>query len=1019
MKVKELTLIVFGIFLMLGSSYYLFWYDLSDDTDLNKKSLAILSEKNNEVRKKPNGKLSWVTVGQDAPFYEGDMVFTSNGAEAVLKLEDKTEINLSELSLLKISNNDNEGLNLDLMEGFVVTEMSKNSMLNSIKTGDQRISLLGADLAKLQFDLKADEKTITVMDGSIGIEKNGKKIEVGKDQLVGVNKNGEISVRKLDFSLKSPTSNKIIYALKNDGIQFEWQKLNPEVSDEVLFEISRDPEFKEIIKGVKLKDTRYSFMIGDLQGVFYWRIKNSDHHFYHKQKFIIKPLIYPTVFFPRSDKPIFSLTETTKLTLEWELFDGITYDFVINKFVNGKSIEIAKHKTKKNMFKFDEMTLGEYSLKIRSLFGEKSSDWSPEMKFTLAQEKMAEAAILVEPQNDKKIIYSASDIPFLWRGTESANYTFQISTDEKFKTLILSQELVALQFNMNSLTQGKYFWRVVSTRKPELTSPVFSFELDWVTPDIISPENNLKKVFLPEKNESITFEWKDIYPSSIPEKNKVYLLEISESEDFSNVQSFEIKGTTYLYPLTKSQNVYWRVRALNSSHPSEMRTIEIKEAPPLKAPTLKDTIKLKIKKEAGIQFGQDLWATNSNISYGKNASGYYIDLSWEQIEFAKSYYVEIYLDSKLSQLVRSQKIETPKLRWFKPEAGTYFWRISFEDEHGRKSDFSNLSKLIIEESKLKKARAKVKLQKPLFAETFTGYKEKEVEFKWEPIPQATLYKLKIKNVTEGKESSSTKTTNNGELKTVLAEAPYEWTVSAYDAKKNLVGRSEKRSFIIESSKIVPPKNPFQKDYAFISTGGGAIEMVSSLVDEEETAYNIDSTQASLLLQVGYNFNYYIFLEGFFEGKTTKSDNLSGTEMGALAYYNMMMSEKFKMFLGGGVRKTNLNFLDKDSALDSELILDFSSFISRIALIWSQNYYIDHYFLGEAGAGFTTVKAFNFSAYYQFRYMPANSLKWHNLFYHAGVRLERSDYTFENSSLITTNNSFLFGVGFNFDESIWK
>ncbi|MFT6633140.1 MAG: hypothetical protein ACJAS4_003110 [Bacteriovoracaceae bacterium] len=254
---------------------------------------------------------------------------------------------------------------------------------------------------------------------------------------------------------------------------------------------------------------------------------------------------------------------------------------------------------------------------------------------------------------------------------------------------------------------------------------------------------------LKKPNQKVRFEWmkdpKDLSlfeVSSTPKFDKVIISKRIRSKNFTHIE-FPVVGT-----------FYWRTHKLAKDGTRvKQRPIKVIIRPtpaptkPKSLPGLK--LKMKFKNKQTTILDKLL---NFFISSAFASETQFVELKFPKIENAKTYHIQIFKDKNSKHLVKEIKTTGNTLNWTPPQAGNYFWRISYTDHWGRQSPFSDSSPLnIVIEVVKKKIKPKLKPTKSLIPKVVKtqnhSTKEKLAKTKVQFLigPSSMNYSQKLEN----------------------------------------------------------------------------------------------------------------------------------------------------------------------------------------------------------------------------------------------------------------------------------
>ena len=180
------------------------------------------------------------------------------------------------------------------------------------------------------------------------------------------------------------------------------------------------------------------------------------------------------------------------------------------------------------------------------------SGWSAVRNFTTT----FETPTLNKPANE--LLNVSIPAAFSWSSAINVNtFTIQISETFDFKNIVYEKDDITLKnIEVSSLTNGRdYYWRVRAKKDNTFSdwSEIYTFTTQLKSPKLTSPTNNKIDVQL---SSSLTWE--------LTELNINYVLQISQTSDFSNLVMDTILNSQNNFPINKlelASTYYWRVKA--------------------------------------------------------------------------------------------------------------------------------------------------------------------------------------------------------------------------------------------------------------------------------------------------------------------------------------------------------------------------------------------------------------------------------------------------------------------------
>ena len=229
-------------------------------------------EISNDVRRRMQRSLTWYSLDQQEPIYEGDSLFTGTGSSTEVLLNDGVNISIDENSLVYLSSLNNE-LILNLESGYVAANVKAKQRINLLQNG--RLATISANNAgRIQIQKNND--------GSINLRSNSVSLNVdsdvdkntldNKNQEIKIDSNLKIEKRVYEIDLQTPSLEQVILS-KN--IKFKWSTMGQEFQ-EYKVSVSTQPDFSAAIS--KTTNTNeLEWLLPDTDRKYYWKVEATNN----------------------------------------------------------------------------------------------------------------------------------------------------------------------------------------------------------------------------------------------------------------------------------------------------------------------------------------------------------------------------------------------------------------------------------------------------------------------------------------------------------------------------------------------------------------------------------------------------------------------------------------------------------------------------------------------------------------------------------------------------------------------
>lgn len=1068
LRKADISIYVVCTIIAFGSMFSINYLDLTDEQSIaDLKMLGFVVDQRNVTKRKQTDSLAWRKVYNNNSLFKGDKVFTEEASLATLGVGKKSKIDLSELTLMKIDESKDGKMNFDFMDGFFVARVDQDDDIEKVTVGDTvLVPLLGLGTAaalaattgggsrgttggagprggaskssQFQVSKSGLNTGIAVASGSLMLDHNGKKAQLGKNQFVNLEKGkDDFVVQTAMFKLIAPDMNEKNYLSTKSLVNFRWINLENISQNGVKLLISKDQNFRKVLFEQEISTSFIDIDRAWEGGEYFWKITGPDQEKPGKikdlsftQKFYVFILGSPTVTQPTLDEVLY-LKEKEKFNISWSSNEAELYEYKVLLNSNGEMITVKTDKTKENLVTLETAMFGQYLFQVRAIRGLVTTEWSKPHSFKIKKKANAFEPALQFPDNEAVHIITEEPIHFKWHGTDDAEYFIEVAKDNQFQEKIFTKSSYEKSFKFTPQEEHSLFWRVIRKRD----EPVTKYRVvhaRHLPPNVIKPT---QKTFITNTNLfDVEVEWDTNVDSE-------FVVEFAEDSAFENIiETTKTRTKSIKVPLEADKKYFIRVYRANSQAISEIKEIDIKRVKRLKTPKIKSNLKFKLKqtyipKEVGpytIYFSPLLASRSRNISSYSS----YIDLRWDKMEGAKEYEIEVFSDPGGEDIIAQEKIKKNFYRWGNPTLGTYYWRIRYFDQYGQKSDFSNISKIVIEKEMIKKVRVR---EIPYFAQISpkhrSEFQEKRVvPLKWAKVKGAVKYRLLLYTDFDANKIFKKIPTKAQSANIKFPAGEYYWKVEAFDSNGKIIGKTRARKIIANQKRVAPlveiaqkpkkkerrhpfldrKKNPNINSFVLGGVKPGTYDLTTDLVGSLATSSDNLIMLSSFDIYGGLNYSEDLFFEGFYDFKSAGNNDLTIFDhtYGAVAY-KYFVSEKGKNILYGlGARHSIFNVEMQQTNTDSSINLNYFNAFGKILvdlpwLIFDQRISLEAGFGPLAPTSYYWQLSYH-AKYYYFKKMGITPLQ-EIFFYFGGEYFSRS-INYQNSTIEIQNLLAVGGVG---------
>ncbi len=681
----EKTIFSIAMLVLLAFSYFLY-----DDSLLFPKShndklelIGDVATSQNDVRRKNLDTFSWLPASRKDAIYQNDSIFTGDRSEAIIQLQDGTQIRIQPNSLITL-NMKNGQMELDLRYGNLVGDLAKGSSL-VIKSGAEEFKLEGNEKSKIQFN-KAHSGTVDLklLSGKARFsdKKKSAKTDLSKDAVLAVSKQGEI--KKIDQpKIQVITADKALSYLRtnpDDPMHFEWKSTGDVSRYEV--EIAPSEDFAAVASSKSVPEMKTEVTDPLAPGQYFWRVKAFDRNgevaaYSVPRKLSVNTLSPPTILAPQKAseislelKPEPNGELATVTEIKWQAPAELkTFTYQISQDPTFAQI-VKEGQTTSFSALSPRLVSGTYWVRVAGQTAAQAySSWSEAIPFSLKlvakQEPVLARPILVARRVQFKVPSNkdrnpaAEQAPKLeWKPVlQSKDYQVQVSKDINFKKFE-TYDVDNTKVSWSQYKGGKTYFRVLARGKNgEVSEPsdigLINVQLNSPVLQPLAPLHSVGEASAPREA--------NIYWSEIPEA-KSYLVEIDKGDSFTQPERYEFKNNTGRLTVKTPGEYKVRVQALDEKNKpltdfSNIESLKYSFHSPLITPVPLEPY------------------NNVSIFLQKTAEPS-IWVEWKRVKGAEAYRVEISDKEDFSRVLLSSAVSSNRfLIKDKVPLGKLYWRV--------------------------------------------------------------------------------------------------------------------------------------------------------------------------------------------------------------------------------------------------------------------------------------------------------------------------------------------------------
>jgi hypothetical protein len=792
--VEEMRLKSFDNYLITAMSalallclYMLYGAKLVNFNSGSEIKVASIVEQLKTVKRKRDFYQGWMDVKPGDGLSQNDEIYTHEQSSAHIKFTNGPEISLFENSLLRIKSA-KLGSTISLDKGNMVAKLSPDSPKLDIELNGKKYSF-NSQNADIQIEQGKTENKFLLLSGKAKLADQ----EILANQVVIQNiKTGDLKIKEIPFIPKLPMNNHTQYYLKEASLHFSWIYTNQSVPVKIV--IARDSKFTEIVSEENIESNTYQISLTH-PGTYYWKLTSSDLIDGPIKSFSLIEEVAPTL---NADQTVLyqGPKQTPKVYLNWSKNNGKKFLVKIES-PNGKSEEVSIAKAS---YEFTPTILGQYSLSVKvSDENRPLALWSEPITVSL-NEARAINITSITPEVIEKVNYNNQPASYLlsWNGpVDGVNYKIKLIKDNKILDLETEQTSIPLSLK----DAGTYNWEVIGTTNSGVNSNKIAGKIIIKAPlHLTQLPSEGAVVELEKPDQLVAFKWDKV------EEALQYQFELSDDPSFKKIiVARDVDATNVSTSLAEIGRYYWRVKIKRGSNIeySNPVSVEIKPAPPLSRPEVSPDIKIKLKylEDKSSSFNLiDLFISKTYAADQVAIAEWDLPANAK----AKSYIVEIYKDIDLKDLIIRIETEVPHVIWKNATAGKFYWRVSYTDFWGRKTEFSRVSVLSTEDQEILKAPpVEIELQNPKHKADVLKEEADQLVLNWGVIPEAKSYQVLIARELEFENIVFKKNLSQNELKISCKEfdnraGEYYWKVISGE------NTSKRRQFSVVCAPPPPP-----------------------------------------------------------------------------------------------------------------------------------------------------------------------------------------------------------------------
>lgn len=633
MKLSKTEYIVFvAAGIIVCSFSVLFYFDFSGRTAAGEERIVgSVTYKKSQAQRKYSSQVVWEDIEQRAPVYNNDSIRTAELSEAIIRLNDGTEIAINENSMIVLSFATNE-IDIQFRGGSISArrgELEGGSVANmNITSGKTTVSVARSDVQVSGEKERALH--LTVNKGTAKVTRGSEERIVSGNQKVTVaDDSKELKVYALPLVPLAPLPDSVfVTPARTADVTFAWEKLKQ--GREGVCELSDSDAFRRIIARKKMDGSTATFNLPP--GSYCWRLRAAARRgetpdVSEVRKFIIERVEPPYLIFPGAGQIFHFAQAAPAINFKWSgaaIAQAYRLEIASNSAMNNM---VAAVKTEERSIAVDSLAEGTYYWRVVSVIRVSGKTYhvpSETRKILVARSSVVEPPLPQFPPDGESIngrIMNNPGINFSWRRNEEVPAVrITISRQSDFRSLVYSGVSSASFLRIRrKLEPGRYYWRLAGIlprdRHTEPSGVMTFIITSGDTIRLLSPGD---RADVTRGSGPLNFTW---------EKAGVYgeyILQVSTDQSFSRVEKEERTSDARVsVRAVRPGTHFWRVllrsddgAVIMTSKPSMFTVLDTLAEPSIISPVNRTTVDMEGNRE--------------------------INLSWKRLDEANAYRVRVY-----------------------------------------------------------------------------------------------------------------------------------------------------------------------------------------------------------------------------------------------------------------------------------------------------------------------------------------------------------------------------------------
>ena len=575
---NDILFILVGTAVLCGLSFLLYRDMTRHSGPGNTEQIGRITAKRNMAERKYSTQVVWDEIDRNTKLYNFDTVRTSDQSEAIIRLNDGTEINLGENSMILLSLSKKE-VDIKFIQGTIHAKQASVKEGGSretaakkvtIESGDSKISMNNSDVSLSQ---DAENKLQVTVNRGKATFKSGKE-----EKLLNENQNilaDKDTIRLYDLTIKliKPLNDSYVPSgAAKAAVAFAWERLKGNYT--TYLEVSNNPSMIDPFYRKNIPGTAGAAALAD--GIYYWRVTAVGAATRKVESSEIRKLTVvntrPVQLISPANKSQIKYRDTNPMiNFIWSRNESVSkYRLIVssNPDFSGPAVNTS---VENNKIAINSLGQGNYYWKvvsIQEISALNTTSESGTRTFSIARTEKLSPPDPVYPPENKTVhpsVIIQKGLNFAWNKDSALPETeITVAGDRDFSGVVFNRKS-GENFSRftDTLKDGTYYWRLrgrMSDGSYTDYSAIRRFRVSRETAlTLIEPPNRSIRVLKgDEKNAPVNFSW------SRTEIEGKFILQLSSDKNFGSIsKELTLSDASATINAMEEGTYYWRVRLVD------------------------------------------------------------------------------------------------------------------------------------------------------------------------------------------------------------------------------------------------------------------------------------------------------------------------------------------------------------------------------------------------------------------------------------------------------------------------